>query len=138
MRALSESIFILRSNDGSLPVSDTSHAPIEVAGRLSDAYEPRQDDYATSGGKERMTGAEHEPIMTDPAQDGQVGRRRAAHDDRPQSDPRDPQLRNGLAVAPRARQRARSGRDVDAVGQAVRRRQLERAQLSGQAVLGAF
>src|SRR6266498_1287915 len=74
MRALRESIFILRSNDGSLSLSDTSHAPVEIAGRLSDANEPREHHDATSGGKERMTGAEHEAIMPYPAQHGQVAR----------------------------------------------------------------
>ena len=41
-------------------------------GRLSDSCEPREDHYATSGGKERMTGTEHEPIMADAAQHGKV------------------------------------------------------------------
>src|SRR5919197_454105 len=74
MRALRESIFICRSNDGSFPLSDTSHAPVEVAGRLSDAYEPRQDHDATSGGKQGMTGAQHESIMGYPAQYRQIRR----------------------------------------------------------------
>src|SRR4051794_9766459 len=72
MRALRESIFIFRSNDGSLPISDISHAPVEAAGRLSDAYEPCQHDDATSGRKERMTGAQHQAIMTYPAQHRQI------------------------------------------------------------------
>src|SRR5882724_6594332 len=74
MRALRESIFIFLSNDGSLPISDTSHGPVEPAGRLSDADEPRQHDDATSGRKERMTGAQHQAIMTYPSQHGQIRR----------------------------------------------------------------
>src|SRR6188508_1192179 len=65
MRALRESIFICLSNDGSSFLSAGSHMAVEIAGRLSDAHEPREDDDATSGGKERMAGTEHEPIMTD-------------------------------------------------------------------------
>src|SRR4051794_19124491 len=41
-------------------------------GRLSDSHEPREDHYATSGGKERMTGTEHQTIMADAAQNRQV------------------------------------------------------------------
>src|SRR5690242_21759955 len=74
MRALRESIFIFLSNDGSTSLSAGSHMAVEIAGRLSDAHEPREDDDATSGGKKRMAGAEHESIMTDPAQDAHVFR----------------------------------------------------------------
>jgi len=43
-----------------------------AAGRLSDSREPREDHYATSGGKERMTGAEHQTIMAYAAQNRKV------------------------------------------------------------------
>ena len=41
-----------------------------MGGRLSDSGEPREDHDATSGGKERMTGTEHQAIMTHAAQHG--------------------------------------------------------------------
>src|SRR5215218_2953137 len=79
MRSLRESSFIWRAKgsggtDGSGEVSAISRLPVESAGRLSDSDEPREDDDATSGGKQGMTGAEHETIMADAAQDRQVAR----------------------------------------------------------------
>ena len=67
----------------------------------------------------------------------QVAGRGPAHHDRAQADARDAQLGERLAVATRARQRARVDGEVGGVGGVARGRELERVQLRGEVMLGA-
>src|SRR5918995_403911 len=77
MRSLRESSFIWRAKgsggrDGSGVVSAISRLPVERRGRLSDCDEPREHHDAPSGGKEGMTGAQHETIVVDATEHREV------------------------------------------------------------------
>ena len=72
-----------------------------------------------------------------PGPRAQVGGVGAADDDRPQPDARDAQLGDRLAVAARAGEGAGGHGGARAVAGVARGGELERAQLRGEAVLGA-